>query len=79
MIVQCIYANGILDNITEMEILKEKNKLYEYLSSYGFGGQINQYFHTPTKEEKCGIIVYNLEKSKKGLYYCLQIWNINPH
>ena len=57
-------TEGTFTNLTQLEILKEKNRLYEYLSSYGFVGQINESFHTTSKEEKCGIIVYGLEKSE---------------
>ena len=59
-------TNGILSGLNKFEEIHEKNKLYDYLSSYGFVGQIDQNLHTSSKDELCGLIISNGEKSEKS-------------
>ena len=53
------------ENVKELEIISEKNKLYEYLTTYGFYGEVNEFINTAYKGEQCTLIVYNGEISEK--------------
>ena len=58
------YVGVFLEDITNHNFVQEKNILYSYLSTYGFFSQINKYLHTSLNSEKCGLIIYNGEKSE---------------
>ena len=58
------YVGVFLEDITNHDFVQEKNVLYSYLSTYGFFSQINKYLHTSLNSEKCGLIIYNGEKSE---------------
>ena len=47
------------------DFLSERNKLYSYLSTYGFIGKAHEFLQTSTVEESCGIVIYNGEISSK--------------
>ena len=51
-------------NITEYNFEMEKNKLYYYLTTYGFYSKVDHFHHTSFKKENCGLIIYNGEKSE---------------
>ena len=53
-----------LTNIKELYMEQEKNKLYSYLTSYGFIGQIDQFSYTSSNDYACGIVIYNGEKGE---------------
>ena len=57
-------VNHKYENIRELEIKSEKNKLYEYLTTYGFYGQVNEFDNSAFDGEKCTLIVYNGEISE---------------
>ena len=59
------HVDTIEPNLTEKNFFQEKNKLYSYLSTYGFGSQINEYFHTSSKYDLCGVVIYNGEIDKE--------------
>ena len=50
-------------NLAEYNFEIEKNKLYYYLSSYGFYSKVDSFLHTSFDKENCGLIIYNGEKS----------------
>ena len=58
------YIDTTVSNLTHYEFEQKKNILYSYLSTYGFTSQINQYTHTPSENEYCGLIIYNGEEAK---------------
>ena len=51
-------------NIYEYNFEMEKNKLYYYLTTYGFYSKVDNFVHTSFKRENCGLIIYNGEKSQ---------------
>ena len=53
-----------ISNLTEYNFEMEKNKLYYYLSTYGFYAKIDKYFHNYYNRENCGLIIYNGEISE---------------
>ena len=55
----------LINNLTEYNFEQQKNILYSYLSTYGFISQIDKFIHTSSENEKCGLIIYNGEKSEK--------------
>ena len=57
----CSDVNQNFKDRTEFEFRHEKNRLYNYLSSYGFIGQVNNFFETSSENEDCGIIIQNGE------------------
>ena len=59
------HVDTIEPNLTEKNFFQEKNKLYSYLSTYGFGSQINEYFHTSSSDDLCGVVIYNGEIDKE--------------
>ena len=59
------HVDTIEPNLTEKNFFQEKNILYSYLSTYGFGSQINEYFHTSSSDDLCGVVIYNGEIDKE--------------
>ena len=51
------------NNLTEFNFEMEKNKLYYYLTTYGFYSKVDNFHHTTFNNENCGLIIYNGEKS----------------
>ena len=57
----CSDVSHYYSNIKVFDFLSKRNILYQYLSTYGFIGQAKKFAHTSSKDEKCGIIIYNGE------------------
>ena len=53
-----------LDDLFQYDFEMEKNKLYYYLSSYGFYSKVNKFTQTSSDDDKCSLIIYNGEKSE---------------
>ena len=58
------YVGQGYENMKELEIKYEKNKLYEYLTTYGFFGVVNEFSNTALEGESCTLLVYNGEISE---------------